>query len=122
MIFESQEQLEACVVYWQGVLRLRDWKIVARLLVDYDMRNGSLGLNHVHWPDRSCTIEVNRISEHGLARSHDQEHTLVHEMVHLLTRPIVRRLDSTDNGGSNLDEEEVAINMITDALIALNRK
>lgn len=116
-IFASSAEVQACCEEWQKRLRLQDWEIKCRLAEDWDL-GANLGRNVPNYNDKTATIDVNKITFNGL-RPHDHEHTLVHELVHLLTRPIVRVLSK--NHEEAVEEEELAINLITSALLALER-
>ena len=114
----TQEQLEACCAYWQECLRLQDWRFTLELK---DRRDMSDQLAHIN---RSTDYKRARIQ---LARPEqfpeveaevtDWEHSLVHELLHVhldLWKP--------EKGSAEQDAQEVAINLIAEALVSLRRQ
>lgn len=107
---------------WQKILRLQDWDVHVIVVRGKDMnpvdRLGQLNYNmdkktalirlldHVDWDDYPQW-------------PHDQERSLVHELVHLHLLPLSKSFES---GSMELMFEEQAVDLITSALISLDRR
>jgi len=110
--------LEGRLAFWQNRLELQDWRIEIVLSKASDLKPETLG--NVHWDKdrKTAVIRVLDAAEYRLPCRevlNDMESTVVHELVHLelssLPRPTESRTD-----------EEHAVNRITDALLALDRR
>jgi hypothetical protein len=106
------------LAFWQPRLDLQAWKISVVLSHASDLKPKTLG--NIHWDAKSKTavIRVLNASEYQLpcpGMLADMEDTLVHELVHLELSSLPRSLASRR-------EEEHAVNRITDALLALERR
>lgn len=118
-------ELEERLRYWQGVLRLRDWKV--QLVVEriHEMRD----------EERERTLHgfIEQLPEERLAKIHlldpddypptcwtpdDLETTLVHELLHLYFKP----LEPEEKSAVYRIAEEQAINAMAEALTTLDRR
>lgn len=83
MIYETQEQLNAALAYWQKVLRLQDWIIIAKIERMANMGNKA-GWCHWKTETKKAVIELlDPIDVIDWDFPLDHEHTLVHELLHL---------------------------------------
>ena len=92
MLFNSQEQLEECLDWWQDRLFLHDWTIKATLCKEKDfVDSGNLGENIFVFEHKEALIHILDASELPETRfkiCHEQ--ILVHELLHfeqLLLKP-----------------------------------
>lgn len=114
------EHLRERLAYWQRVLRLQDWDIVLDFADQRDMpsmtHRGSL---EAQWNYRRALIKIadpattrfENLAFHQRFGSDDAEHTLVHELVHLIL----------PSDGVPEDAEEYAVESLTKALLHLDR-
>jgi hypothetical protein len=118
----SDQRAERFVVerlnVWQGRLNLNHWKISVMTSHQRDLRPNTLG--NVQWypNDKFALIQVLDASEYKLGCREmldDMEFTVVHELVHLELAPLPR-------SEASRREEEVAVNHIAHALLALDRR
>lgn len=118
-IYRTQEELEEAVVYWQGVLGLRDWTIKATLAGPNEMSNLGDGECQVWEEAKFARILIVRPEYRPETTvEQDDEDTLVHELLHIHFKPLDppkydRRLDIAT---------EQAIYAITNGLIKLARR
>lgn len=123
-------QLESLLQWWQGVLRLRDWKI--RVARSRDM-NSFARLMQVERLGKTAVIYIRQQRVHedwdGVPVCVDEEVGLVHEMIHLQTTRIDRQFDFLDDDTPRVkrDKEsleksmESAIEIIAQALVSVRR-
>lgn len=120
MIYETQEQLDEAVAYWQKVLRLQDWNIEAKIKRTNDMRADTMGTVVPCWNWKSAYITlIDPLDFEQDPIVHNEnchESILVHELLHLHTRPILRSLGKPEGQD---DQEETCVNLIADALVRL---
>lgn len=114
----AQGYLGEKLAFWQRRLKLDDWKITIIMSRAKDLKPKTLG--NIHWDadTKSATIRVLAASEYQLAcpaMLDDMEFTVVHELVHL-------ELSSLPRSQASRSEEEHAVNRITEALLALERR
>lgn len=124
MIFENQEQLDACLVYWQKVLRLQDWTIRARIKRSYEMTHKDAdGYIDHHHCIKSAMITLIDPADYEPACWSDLDHeqVLVHEMLHIYEGAIMEKLDD-DAAKTALIEREQLCECLASAFVALNRK
>jgi hypothetical protein len=103
---------------WQKRLHLHDWKITVKLVRASELRPKTLG--NVNWDRKikTATISVMDPSDYKLSGQpmrDDMEMTVVHELVHL-------HLSGLPRNESTKAAEEQAVNMLTEALIRLDRR
>lgn len=119
--FDPQQFESACqeqIAYWQRVLRVQDWKIatefwphkaledsVAKTIINHNNKSATLILRYPH--DLSAVEHDWPAGEAG-----DYDLSIVHELLHLLLRP----MEST-----HLVAEEQACNLIALAMVQLYR-
>jgi len=114
------EQAVERLAYWQGVLRLLDWKIQVQILPRYligdrvgatewnDLRDARISL--LHWEELNPSALENT----------DMEITLVHELLHLRFRDSVKGLIPDDS--LHHDALEAAIEAVAQALVEMDRE
>lgn len=114
----TEEELGRVCRQWQERLRLSNWTVTVEIMRHYRLSQ----------PDRDAEIDI--CAEHWFARiaflhprdrpncliPHDPEHTIVHELLHLLTKP----LSAYHKPSKRLAEEQL-INALADALVGLHR-
>lgn len=104
---------------WQKRLRLTDWRIDIRQVRAKELKPKTVG--NIHWdtPRKVATIRVlshlDYKSSSFPAILRDMEFTVVHELVHL-------QLSSLPRSEASRGAEERAVNMITEALLELDRR
>lgn len=106
------------LAFWQPRLELQAWKISIVMSHASELKPKTLG--NIHWDadSKTAVIRVLDASEYQLpcpGMLADMEFTLVHEMVHL-------ELSALPRSQASRREEEHAVNRITDALLALERR
>lgn len=114
---QSEQHLKEQLTRWQDRLKLSDWDISLELARSADLRPGTLG--NVHWdkPAKTAHIRVldpNDYQMNYYAAVRDMEFTIVHELVHL-------ELASLPRSEASRGDEEVAVNQMAEALLALER-
>lgn len=126
-IYESAEQLNDNIAYWQGVLRLQDWDISASIYRRDDMpgSDDNMGLNRICWEHKHSRISI--LSHIDLTGEIDQEQTAVHELLHLHVEPMffVRTNDKDEQitfSAEILIPKEQMINRLASTLVELNRR
>lgn len=89
-VFESQEQLDACLKEWQERLFLTDWIIKAKVVPQCELSEGNAGENESTHGIKCAVIKIAQLGE-----LHDEcimkcpmESTLVHELLHCYDIPI----------------------------------
>lgn len=80
--FESQEQLNELLAYWQEKLFLNDWTIKVKL-VDQEELEDCQGRNDFIHSIMSSLIRISRHHEETSVTKECHEQTLVHELLHL---------------------------------------
>jgi len=91
MIFETQEQLDACLSKWQRILRLQDWEIRAQILAPSKMaRRHANAECAVYAPLKRATISLCKPAAYKRRNDPlwplDMERLLVHELLHIPIR------------------------------------
>jgi len=114
----SDGYLTARLATWQQWLGLENWKISLIMSPGRDLKPNTVG--NIHWDadSKTAVIRVLEAGEYQLpcpSMLNDMEFTLVHELVHL-------ELSSLPRSPASRSEEEHAVNRITDALLALERR
>jgi hypothetical protein len=115
----TDDELAERLSYWQGVLRLRDWDINARMVSAHEMEAGSEGRIDPKPSLKEADIKILNWEGYGgtVFRPLDSEQILVHELLHLFFLAFDTREDSAERL-----EEEQAVHLIAKALVALDRK
>jgi hypothetical protein len=114
----TETYLRDKVALWKLRLQLKDWSVSLIVSRQSDLRPGTLG--NIHWDaDRKTAVirvlgapDGHMPSEAALM---DMECTIVHELIHLE----LASLPKTDDSRS---DEEFAVDRLTEALLALDRK
>jgi len=114
----AEQYLEKRLVLWQSRLKLSDWNIALRSVHPGVLRQGTLG--NIRWDAnrKQATIRMLDASDYRTsyeAALRDMEFTVVHELLHLV-------LSSLPRSEASRSDEEHAVNQMTDALLALDRK
>ncbi len=82
--FKTQEELDACLAYWQRLLFLENWIIKAELCdVDEIQTPDSAGENIWQYVNRTSMIRILRNPPADRIAKVSHEKTLVHELLHL---------------------------------------
>lgn len=115
----TQAQLERRCRYWQKILGLSDWTVVAGFARSEAMSDdGNQGECHVSFENREARIRILHPVDYPETSfvPQDWELTLVHELLHLHLDPIYRRV-------RGLAEEllEQTIQQVARSLIQLER-
>ena len=110
--------LAAKLGLWQQRLWLADWKISIVMSTAKELKPKTLG--NIHWDatNKTAVIRVLAAAEYPLqcpVMLEDMEFTVVHELIHL-------ELSSLPRSQASRRDEEHAVNQITDALLALERR
>ncbi len=115
----TQEELNERLDYWQGVLRLRDWDIVARLVSAHEMEAGDEGQVDPRPELKEANIKILNWEGYGgtVFRPLDSEQILLHEMLHLFFIVFETEADTPQRLA-----EEQAVHLIAQALVALDRR
>jgi len=114
----AERYLEKRLALWQSRLKLSDWNIALRSVHPGVLRQGTLG--NIRWDAnrKQATIRMLDASDYVTsyeAALRDMEFTVVHELLHLV-------LSSLPRSEASRSDEEHAVNQMTDALLALDRK
>jgi hypothetical protein len=117
----TELELNELCAEWQEELRLRDWRIVARIRRERDMPVNAQGAIDAVWGRKEAVISIlDPIDYPGdLAWPQDMEATLVHEMLHLHF-PEWRKDVEEDTDVHLLTEQ--GVDMIAHALIDFKRR
>lgn len=128
MIFETQEQLDAALEQWQGILRLRDWRVRARLTARADfVRQGAKGESHIYFDKQEALLLILDAPSvlSGSAKAmrdwdaQDMERTLVHELLHIYFHAF--RPDEDEEKTAH-DLWERAIEVMAERFVMLDRR
>lgn len=123
---ELEGRLNIRAQYWQSILRLQDWDVKVHILRRHEMKNeDAIGTNVWDLNRKASIISV--CSPEDLAAHHDNfdgeecdyDVTLVHELLHLHYAPF---WESADDSSRRICDMEQSINLISYALVALDRK
>ena len=122
MDYEDWEALDASCREWQKILRLRDWDIHVKLVRGWELgtpiaravtniEDNRATVKLVEWRDIPDDIRTD-------AAFADMEHSLVHELLHVMFRPFEGKVPD-----ESLEHEfvEQAINKLAYALVGLKR-
>ena len=115
--------LAALLAKWQKLLRLQDWNITAGFYHAYELaRDGRAAENRHAFTEKVSEIRIVRPEEHNpgwCPATLDIEHSLVHELLHL---HLSRSYEQVSRDDALQDELELAINMIADTLLRIDRR
>lgn len=103
---------------WQKRLKLQDWNINVKVVRGWELKPRTLG--NIHWDTeaRKATLRVLDLVDYKLGYPEvlkDLEFTIVHELVHL-------QLSSLPRSEASRSAEERAVNVLTEALLTLDRR
>lgn len=122
MIFDSQEQLDACLAYWQKVLRLQDWGVKARIVRRSALDDETNAHVSVTWNKKNAFIELlDPIDYSSTAWAQDHEKSLVHELLHIHITAVANERGAWEEGMDDMMEEQ-AIESLATSFVKLNRK
>jgi hypothetical protein len=116
----TQRQLEKLKDDWAKRLRLQDWKIAVTIKRSPDLKlEKTLGSCEYTLTQKRAEIELLHPDDYRAPHvgNRDFEWTLVHELLHLHTAPFY----VTEPGPAN-DAQEIAIDLISEALVNLKRE
>lgn len=82
--FETEEQLQECLKWWQEKLFLTDWIIKAKLCVPEDfIEQNVCGENEFDMVNKCCVIRIMKKEYYGeRILKYCAEHILCHELLH----------------------------------------
>lgn len=110
---QLRQQLVRTCLDWQRRLRLADWRVSIELH-DPEALEGNLA--DVQWALSSKTAKMRLLApEYDL--THDMEHSIVHELLHLHLAPLGIEDETPED-----DAQETAIELIAGSLVALSRE
>ena len=118
----TQPQLEECLAYWQRELRLQDWDIKLEFARRHVMETDASAQSQWWSLDKSGRIKMLDSHDYegaGWVNPQDMESDLVHELLHCHLRS--KELEIPESGSKH-DALEVAIEMLTQALVRLKRE
>lgn len=122
MDYEDWESLEASCREWQGILRLMDWDVHVKLVRGWEMGT-PLAQSDTHIEGNRATVKLVEWrdipdDERTDAAFTDMEHSLVHELLHVMFAPFEGKVP-----GESLEHEflEQSINKLAYALVGLKR-
>lgn len=123
MVYETAEQLEEACWWWQHELRIGDWDIKPELVRGYDLGD-KLASANIHLDGNRATVKLVEWrdipdGERTDAAFTDMEHSLVHELLHVMFAPFEGKVP-----GESLEHEflEQSINKLAYALVKLKRR
>lgn len=109
----TDAQLRKLAAYWQGRLRLQDWRVETRFVPAHEL-DGESGKTDWIYSQKRATVKMQRpenLPRHPIEQ--DVEWTLVHELLHLHFAPFFNPDDHTLQHAL----QEQAIDLIADALV-----
>ena len=120
MVYETAEQLEEALWWWQHELRIGDWDIRAELVRGYDIGD-KLANADIHLEGNRATVKLvewgdippDVKADEAFA---DMEQSLVHELLHVLFKPFE---DGIRDDSLEHQYVEQAINKLAYALVKL---
>ena len=103
--------------FWQEQLNLQEWKVTVQITPRSGLKAATLG--GIRWdkPRKTATMAVLDPADYNLSKDEmlkDLEFTIVHELIHL-------ELASLPRSEASRRTEELAVNNLTKALLALHR-
>jgi hypothetical protein len=115
----TQQELDALVAEWQARLRLRDWIVEIEVVRGRDMsREECAGELWVSENLRCATISLrDELDYDESSRPFDPEMVIVHELLHLYTRPF----GLPREGPKHIAEEQM-IEAVSQALVKAKRE
>lgn len=118
-----QRDLTDRLGYWQKVLRLQDWNLTIRIVNNGDLDAHGAVDGNVKFKQGVIKIAdpATVDPKSGDRCPLDPEVTLVHELVHLHFCPFEHLIDQEKNKQEHL-YEELAIELVAQALVNLDRK
>jgi hypothetical protein len=120
----TDSTLQRLLKEWKHVLRLEDWRVVARFASPMEFENGgAVGEASVSASLKQATIFL--LNDGDLRGeslfNQDIETTLVHELLHLHTQSWTRNAGDESGGDPRYWESERAIEAIALGLVGLKR-
>lgn len=121
MIYQDEEELQESLSYWQDVLRLRDWIIKARIVRRWEIRDGCVGQADWQLESKMASIKILDSVDYEpiFMIPIDQEHCLVHELLHLHFAPFTHLIPKDSIEYAFM---ELAIDTLSDSLVKIKRK
>lgn len=112
----NQEKVQKCARMWADSIGLKDWRIEVRVLPKPD--DNVLGRCQITVERKIAAISIYEWTPvQNDAIEEDLEETIVHELLHIHTQPIVH----LKGDGKSLAEEQ-AVECLSVALVQLSRK
>lgn len=121
MIFTDDAHLQERLAYWQGVLRLQDWDVCAKIAAPNEIQDRAWGTNNYGRGSGESYIRISSCEADADGDPHDQENTLVHELLHLKYATLDRHVVKDDES-LEFKEFERAIDQTAKALVFLDRR
>lgn len=119
MIYQTQAELDEALAYWQDALRLRDWRLKAEISYRQDMLDDEGVAACSPALENKCAhialIHPSNFPDSPWPQDHEQ--SLVHELLHLHTEPIM----PTEYDEARDIANEQAIECISWGLVKLKR-
>lgn len=114
----TQKRLERTLRYWQGKLRLLDWKVTVSFSKKDEMPDDCQACIDWNLHSRTAVIQIMdpRDYESSLGLPQDIEDSVCHELVHLHLA-----YWDTKNKAADVQMEQ-AIESLTEALVSLKRR
>lgn len=116
----TQKRLVSLTAEWQRILRLMDWRVAIRIARASDMDDDGF-VGECWWEEsvKAAKITILDPIDYGeRIVDQDQEHTLIHELVHLHFAAFM----SLDRESPECIAQEIAVDMIAGALLELKRE
>lgn len=118
----TDRELNGYVTKWAEILNLRHWDIKIRWARNFEGMEDANG--HCRWVLQKLAavirIQARVDNDPDIPWEHDVERTVVHELLHLHFAPLEE--DHWKQGSMKNCELEQTINLVTDALIHLDRR
>lgn len=118
--FNSNEELQACIEWWQAKLGLQDWIIKGKLTNDLQ-DTGSHGENEFNVAGKLSMIRIrpyDSVKEEKWIARQPQELVLVHELLHCLIYEIEKGTESIELIIYNLQQHQLIESMAKALIMA----
>ncbi len=117
----TEANLASELARWQVILRLKDWQVIASFVHHTDLPDNQCANVAVYGEDKTAVLNILWPSEipdtEFYRNTRDWQHSLVHELIEVHCDRFKPAKDSP-----NFVDAEIAINLISEALLALDRR